>query len=85
MSTPAEGLSGRTALVTGTAHGIGTAIADALAGAGAAVQRVDRDIADRHLMSLTLSCDHRILYVASAAQVLSGIRDLLEQPFPLAL
>jgi 3-oxoacyl-[acyl-carrier protein] reductase len=40
------GLSGRTAVVTGTAHGIGTAIADALSGAGAAVYRVDKDDAD---------------------------------------
>ncbi|HXP20881.1 MAG TPA: SDR family NAD(P)-dependent oxidoreductase [Streptosporangiaceae bacterium] len=39
-------LTGRTAVVTGTAHGIGTAIADALAGDGATVFRVDRDEAD---------------------------------------
>jgi 3-oxoacyl-[acyl-carrier protein] reductase len=40
------GLVGRTALVTGTAHGIGAAIADALEGAGADVHRVDLDDCD---------------------------------------
>jgi 3-oxoacyl-[acyl-carrier protein] reductase len=39
-------LSGRTALVTGTAHGIGTAIAAALERCGAAVHGVDRDTVD---------------------------------------
>jgi 3-oxoacyl-[acyl-carrier protein] reductase len=41
-----EGLPGRTAVVTGTAHGIGAAIAQALADQGAAVHRVDKDVAD---------------------------------------
>ena len=40
------GLAGRTAVVTGTAHGIGTAIAQALAGGGATVHGVDKDTAD---------------------------------------
>ncbi len=36
-------------------------------------------------MSITLSCDHRILYGADAAQFLARIRALLEAPFSLAL
>jgi 3-oxoacyl-[acyl-carrier protein] reductase len=39
-------LSGRTALVTGTAHGIGTAIAAALDAHGATVHGVDKDTVD---------------------------------------
>src|SRR5215475_11034538 len=39
-------LTGRTAVVTGTAHGIGAGIADALAAGGAAVYRVDKDTVD---------------------------------------
>jgi 3-oxoacyl-[acyl-carrier protein] reductase len=39
-------LAGRTALVTGTAHGIGAAIAEALERCGATVYGVDRDTVD---------------------------------------
>jgi len=39
-------LTGRTAVVTGTAHGIGAGIAAALADNGAAVHAVDKDTAD---------------------------------------
>ena len=39
-------LAGRTALVTGTAHGIGAAIAEALERCGATVHGVDRDTVD---------------------------------------
>jgi len=41
-----EGLTGRTAVVTGTAHGIGAAIAQALSDQGATVRGVDKDVAD---------------------------------------
>ncbi|HUZ56252.1 MAG TPA: SDR family NAD(P)-dependent oxidoreductase [Streptosporangiaceae bacterium] len=41
-----KGLAGKTAVVTGTAHGIGAAIALALRGAGASVHGVDKDTAD---------------------------------------
>lgn len=39
-------LTGRTAVITGTAHGIGAGIADALAENGAEVHRVDKDTVD---------------------------------------
>jgi pyruvate dehydrogenase E2 component (dihydrolipoamide acetyltransferase) len=60
----------------------------AILGAGAMRQvlaRVNGEIVDRQLMTLTLSCDHRILYGAQAAEFLSTVRDLLEQPLRLAL
>jgi 3-oxoacyl-[acyl-carrier protein] reductase len=41
-----SGLTGRTAVVTGTAHGIGAGIAQALADEGATVRGVDKDVAD---------------------------------------
>lgn len=39
----------------------------------------------RDLMTLTLICDHRILYGADGAAFLAQIRELLEQPLSLAL
>lgn len=45
----------------------------------------DGAVVDRHLMTLTLSCDHRILYGADAARCLAAIRALLEQPLRLML
>jgi pyruvate dehydrogenase E2 component (dihydrolipoamide acetyltransferase) len=45
----------------------------------------DRGILLRHAMSLTLACDHRILYGADAARFLGHIRDLLERPAALTL
>ncbi len=45
----------------------------------------DGEIVVRNVMSLTLVCDHRILYGAQAAEFLGRIRVLLEQPLALAL
>jgi pyruvate dehydrogenase E2 component (dihydrolipoamide acetyltransferase) len=45
----------------------------------------DGEIVDLSLMTLTLSCDHRILYGAEAAEFLGAIRDLLETPLRVAL
>lgn len=59
----------------------------AILGVGAVrevLARVDGEIIERGVMTLTLSCDHRILYGAEAAQFLSRIRALLEQPLQLA-
>ncbi len=39
----------------------------------------------RDLMTLTLVCDHRILYGADGAQFLAQVRETLEQPLSLAL
>jgi pyruvate dehydrogenase E2 component (dihydrolipoamide acetyltransferase) len=43
------------------------------------------ELATRHTMTLTLACDHRILYGAEAAQFLARVRELLEAPTALAL
>jgi pyruvate dehydrogenase E2 component (dihydrolipoyllysine-residue acetyltransferase) len=45
----------------------------------------DGEVAVKTLMKLTLTCDHRILYGADAAQFLARIRELLENPLALAL
>jgi pyruvate dehydrogenase E2 component (dihydrolipoamide acetyltransferase) len=39
----------------------------------------------RHVMTMTLSCDHRILYGADAALFLKDVRDQLEQPIRMLL
>ncbi len=39
----------------------------------------------RHTMTLTLVCDHRILYGSDAAQLLARIRELLQTPSALTL
>jgi pyruvate dehydrogenase E2 component (dihydrolipoamide acetyltransferase) len=60
----------------------------AILGVGAlrAVPALDGgQLIERQLMTLTLSCDHRILYGADAAQFLSDIRDALEQPLRLLI
>jgi 3-oxoacyl-[acyl-carrier protein] reductase len=46
MKQVAMGLAGKTAVVTGTAHGIGAAIAAALQGDGATVHGIDKDTVD---------------------------------------
>jgi pyruvate dehydrogenase E2 component (dihydrolipoamide acetyltransferase) len=45
----------------------------------------DGEVQVRPIMELTLTCDHRILYGADAAQFLGRIRERLENPFSLAL
>ena len=45
----------------------------------------DGALVARHMMTLTMSCDHRILYGANAAELLSRIRALLESPGALVL
>jgi pyruvate dehydrogenase E2 component (dihydrolipoamide acetyltransferase) len=92
--TPAE-LSGATFTVSNLGMYGMTAIApvinppqSAILGVGAVrdvLARVDGEIVDRHLMTVTLSCDHRILYGADAAQFLVSIRELLEAPIRLVL
>ena len=60
----------------------------AILGVGALRQTLAREegsIVDRTLMTLTLSCDHRILDGVAAAGLLGTVRLLLEQPARLAL
>ncbi len=45
----------------------------------------DGAIVPGHRMSVTLACDHRILYGADGARFLARVRDLLEEPVFLAL
>jgi pyruvate dehydrogenase E2 component (dihydrolipoamide acetyltransferase) len=45
----------------------------------------DGEILARQQMTVTLACDHRILYGADAARFLARIRELLEQPAALTL
>jgi pyruvate dehydrogenase E2 component (dihydrolipoamide acetyltransferase) len=92
--TPAE-LSGATFTVSNLGMFGMTAITPvvnvpqaAILGVGAirdVLARVDGEIVDRRLLTLTLSCDHRILYGADAARFLALIRELLEAPLKLAL
>lgn len=60
----------------------------AILGVGAAravLARRGGEVIERQLMTLTLSCDHRILYGADAAQFLSDVRRGLESPLTLLL
>jgi pyruvate dehydrogenase E2 component (dihydrolipoamide acetyltransferase) len=45
----------------------------------------DGEVVVRHTMTVTLSCDHRILDGADGARFLARVRQLLEQPLALAL
>ncbi|HEX4484090.1 MAG TPA: dihydrolipoamide acetyltransferase family protein [Solirubrobacteraceae bacterium] len=45
----------------------------------------DEQIVARQTMTLTLVCDHRILYGADAAELLARIRELLQAPASLTL
>ena len=45
----------------------------------------DGQLIEHQLLTLTLSCDHRILYGADAAQFLAAIRAALETPLRLLL
>jgi pyruvate dehydrogenase E2 component (dihydrolipoamide acetyltransferase) len=61
----------------------------AILGVGAARPTLARgangEIVDRSLLTLTLSCDHRILYGADAARFLADIKAALEAPLRLAV
>lgn len=54
-------------------------------GAARAVPQIDGNgkLVAQQVMTLTLTCDHRILYGADAARFLSRVRSLLEQPLVL--
>ena len=45
----------------------------------------DGEIVPGKIMSVTLACDHRILYGADGAEFLARVRSLLEEPVSLAL
>jgi pyruvate dehydrogenase E2 component (dihydrolipoamide acetyltransferase) len=58
----------------------------AILAVGSLAQRAvvrEGQLAARHTMTVTLTCDHRILYGADAAEFLGSIRELLEQPLAL--
>jgi pyruvate dehydrogenase E2 component (dihydrolipoamide acetyltransferase) len=46
---------------------------------------VDGEVVVRPMMTLTLACDHRIIYGADAAAFLVDVRGYLEQPLAIAL
>jgi pyruvate dehydrogenase E2 component (dihydrolipoamide acetyltransferase) len=60
----------------------------AILSVGAVQQRAvvrDDELVARHTMTLTLVCDHRVLYGADAAGLLARIRELLQAPAALTL
>ncbi|MDA7418483.1 SDR family NAD(P)-dependent oxidoreductase [Xenophilus arseniciresistens] len=83
------GLAGRVCVVTGAASGIGAAIAQAFAAAGAQVALVDRDIAaarslagrlaERGARALAVACD-----IADEAAVQAAAHQVREQLGPVA-
>jgi pyruvate dehydrogenase E2 component (dihydrolipoamide acetyltransferase) len=46
---------------------------------------VDGEVVVRPIMSMTLACDHRILYGADAAEFLSELRKILQEPLAIVL
>jgi pyruvate dehydrogenase E2 component (dihydrolipoamide acetyltransferase) len=94
MITPPE-LSGATLTVSNLGMYGMTAITPvvnapqaAILGVGAAravPALADGALVERRLMTLTLTCDHRILYGADAARFLSAVREGLEAPLRLLL
>jgi pyruvate dehydrogenase E2 component (dihydrolipoamide acetyltransferase) len=90
--TPAE-LSGGTFTVSNLGMYGMTAITPiinppqvAILGAGAARKVLALDqgtVVEQSQLTLTLSCDHRVLYGADAARLLGAIRDLMESPLRL--
>ncbi len=58
----------------------------AILAVGSLAQRAvvrDGQLVARHTMMVTLTCDHRILYGADAAEFLGAIREALQQPLAL--
>jgi pyruvate dehydrogenase E2 component (dihydrolipoamide acetyltransferase) len=45
----------------------------------------DEQVVAGHTMTITLACDHRVLYGADAARLIARVRELLEQPAALTL
>ncbi len=60
----------------------------AILAVGAVEQRAvvrDGELVSRHVVTMTLACDHRILYGADGARFLGRVRELLEAPLALTL
>ena len=91
--TPPELSAGRSACRTGDVrdqanHGDDQPPQAAILAVGELTPRPvvhDGEVRVRAVMELTLTCDHRILYGADAAEFLGRIRERLENPLSLAL
>ena len=58
----------------------------AILAVGAVQQRAvvrDGQLVARHVMDITLTCDHRVIYGADAAEFLASVREQLESPLKL--